>query len=310
LWAYDTNSTTFFRETWSGSGDLMNGNCAHPTFVGNPAKHPGDRHPYHQMTYDAKRGRLWIYSGVADSGKCDGSGPGLCNYVDLWYYDSRTNSWTCADTGGGCNSDSTKQFSPGRRVEGAIAYDEGNDVVVFFGSLKGGSQTNDTWQYSPSTNKWDRVLENGVSGVPAPRNGDTMVYDGVDQKTVLFGGTAASGGKLQVMNDVWLYDAKKKKWIDPKPPNAPPGAKFPAVAYDSNRNLVVYYSGPDGLWAYSIPGNRWSNLHVQGGPEIEVPNSISMVYDPSSDLYVLFNAVRRQLWQLKGAGIDSRAATQ
>lgn len=296
LWAYDAASSVFVRKTWDGSGQLKNGNCISPIFQANPPHHPGDRHPYHQMTYDTARGRMWIYGGGSDSGKCDGSGPGNCNYVDTWYYDSRSNQWTCADAGGGCNNDNSRMTNPGRRTEGAMIYDPTSDVIVFFGSLLGGNPTNDTWHYSPSSNAWTRVSDNGAHGMPPAREANSMVYDSVDDKIVMFGGTGRGG---VLLNDLWFYNTARKKWSNPNPRNAPNGARFPAVAYDPIRNIVLYYNGPNNLWAYSAAENLWTKLNISGGPTIDVPAGVSIAYDAHEDTYVLIKAQAREVWQLK-----------
>lgn len=297
VWTYDTSSATFERKTWTGSGDLAADNCAKPTFVSNPKSHPGDRHPYHQMTYDTKRGRMWIFGGVADGGKCDASGPGTCGYVDTWYYDSKDNAWTCTDDGGGCNNDVSKMTSPGRRTEGAMVYDAANDMVVFFGSLRVGNPTNDTWHFSPSQNKWTKV---SAQGSPPPSEGDSLVYDSVDHKVVMFGGRGVIDRKVvRFMNQVWIYDAGREKWTDPHPAEAPPGAVFPPLAYDPTRNVVVYYNAPGSTWVYSVPQNRWTNLNLPGGPVISIPAAVSMTYDPGTDTFVLMNAVHKEIWYLK-----------
>ena len=294
LWAYDTATSTFERKTWTGSGELVDGNCAKPTFIANAKNHPGDRHPYHQMTYDTTRGRLWIYGGVADNGKCDGSGPGNCDYVDTWYYDSKTNTWACTDTGGGCNNRESKMTNPGHRVEGAMQYDAANDVIILFGSLKSGNPTDDTWQFSPAENKWARVA---TQGSPSIREADSIVYDSADRKLVMFGGSGVMNHKMvRFLNDIWIYDAARRKWSNPEPADPPPGARFPPMAYDSKRNLVVYYQAPGSVWAYSVSENRWTRLNVKGGPAIEVPAGPSMAYDVSTDTFVL---VYKQVWQLK-----------
>jgi hypothetical protein len=307
LWAYETASNTFLRKTWSGSGNLVDGNCTRPVFLAQSPHHPGDRHPYHQMAYDTTRGRMWIYGGIADNGKCDASGPGFCSYVDTWYYDSRTNTWSCTDTGGGCNNETSKMTNPGRRTEGAMVYDSENDVVVLFGSLLGGNPTNDTWHYSPSTDAWTRVLDNGAPSLPPAREANSMAYDSVDHKIVMFSGTGK--GKV-LLNDIWFYDAERKRWTNPKPQDPPPGARFPVIAYDPSRNLVVYYKGPGNLWAYSGTTNQWTKFNIAGGPTIEVPAGVSMAYDVHADTYVLMEAQGRQVWQLKLARAPGSSSAQ
>ncbi len=176
-----------------------------------------------------------------------------------------------------------------------MAYDPQHDVIIFFGSLAMGNPTGDTWQYSPAANTWTRLSQEG----PPPRNGDSMVYDSVDHVIVMFGGRGRVRGEVGNFNDVWLYDAGKKKWMDRRPPDPPPGAKFPALAYDDHRNLVVYYHSPGNLWAYSVPRNRWFKLDVAGGPTIEMPSATSMTYDAGADTFVLMKAEHREVWQLK-----------
>jgi hypothetical protein len=241
---------------------------------------------------------MWAYSGLSDSGGCRG-GQGSCDYIDTWYFDSASLTWTCTDTGGGCNYNQTSMVTPGIRAEGAMVYDPVNDVVVLFGSLLQGNITNDTWHYYPASNTWSQIYPNDSPGTPARRNADSIVYDSVDHKIVMFAGSSVNNGQQVLLNDVWLYDAGTRTWTNPRPANPPAAGKFPPLAYDSHRNLVIYYGGPGNTWGYSVPNNTWTNLQVQGGPVILVPNGTSMTYDESTDTLLMFGGAGSEVWKLK-----------
>src|SRR5438552_1664927 len=123
----------------------------------------------------------------------------------------------------------------------------------------------------------------------------------------MFSGTDKGKGLL---NDIWFYDAERKSWTNPKPQDPPPGARFPAIAYDPSRNLVVYYKGPGNLWGYSGTTNQWTKFNIAGGPTIEVPAGVSMAYDVHADTYVLMEAQGRQVWQLKLARAPGSSSAQ
>jgi hypothetical protein len=81
-----------------------------------------------------------------------------------------------------------------------------------------------------------------VSG-PSPRYGTRLVWDGVNQKVLAFGGSTSNG---QLLQETWQYDGTT--WSQP-PVGARPSARTnTALCWDSARHRVVLFGG------YSIAG--------------------------------------------------------
>jgi hypothetical protein len=275
-WSYDSTSHTWRQETTTG----VSGACVTPLGSDLP-NHPANRHPYHAQAYDSKRGRMYLFSGV-----CQGVG-----FDDTWAFQSATSTWTQL----------SPAVQPVSRLESAMTYDAAHDVVVLYGGLAP-NPSSETWQYVPDSNTWTQVATNST---PGPLDGNSLVYDSINQKVVLFGGVATYGGAPS--NGTWIYDAGAKTWTNPKPSVLPPGLKFPPMAFDSKRGLVVLYVGPSEMWAYNVATNQWSRLSVSGGPAAAdtagnpCAQCITMAYDAGTDALILTSqdkGYRTGTWEL------------
>ena len=139
-----------------------------------------------------------------------------------------------------------------------------------------------------------------------------MVYDSIDRKVVLFGGYTNYGGPA--LNGVWIYDVGTNTWTNPNPSVTPPGAYYPAMAFDSKRGLIVLYSGPSAMWGYNVATNQWIPLPVTGGPApvdtggSNCPQCLTLAYDVGTDKYVLTNedaSYSTGTWELSLGNIES-----
>jgi hypothetical protein len=176
---------------------------------------------------------------------------------------------------------------PPPRDESAMTYDAAHDSVILYGGLSPNA-SNDTWQYAPGPNTWTRLNPPATPGTLA---GHSMVYDSINRKIVLFGGYSVYAGPG--LNAIWLYDAGSQTWTNPNPSSPPPGAYYPAMAFDSKRGLVVLYEAPGNMWAYNVATNQWGQLPVNGGPAPtdvaggSCPQCLTMAYDAGTDKFIL-----------------------
>ncbi len=270
FWAYDSTTHTWQKKTTTGS----TGSGACPS----PPNHPGDRHPYEQMDYDPIRGRMYLYGGV-----CSGTG-----LSDTWYYQSSGNSWTQV----------IPSVNPGNMVEGALAFDSSSDLIVLYGGFNPSTANTITqvWHYSPATNTWQNIA--ATIGDIYKNN---MVYDSINRKVVLFGGSQSYSGAA--VNDIWLYDTPTRTWTNPNPSTKPTGLKFPPIAFDTKRGYVFYYAGQGNLWTYSVATNTWTNLNVPGGPPLsgDQGDGYTLSYDAYTDKLIAtsrFGCCSREAWEL------------
>jgi hypothetical protein len=274
IWAYDVKKNTFTREWWSGGGADPNGICTNPQVYVNPPNGPGDRHPLQQTAYDTVRGNLIQVGGVEDRLKCDGSGPGICTYMDTWEFNSISQSWThLADEPPGL----------ARKVEGSVAYDPVHQIAVFYGGTIGGATDTNTWEFHLSTGTWVKTATTGPSG----RIRNTMIYDGTIRQVLCYGGMLGT----TIYNDLWAYDASAHKWTQLHPTGPlPPAIKFPPMAHDSVTGLDYLFITTDQTYAYDGVLNRWTLPHITGGPALQTgltANARSLAYDAGTDMLVM-----------------------
>ena len=112
---------------------------------------------------------------------------------DTWTYRLSSNTWTKV----------TPAVSPPARQGHHLVYDSANKRVILFGGFDATSGTyfNDVWIYSVTANTWSMVLP-AVS--PPARRMAAMVYDPVQQRTVLFGGQGPDA-----LADVWVLQLQQ-----------------------------------------------------------------------------------------------------
>jgi hypothetical protein len=211
-----SDSTKDFGDTWTWNG--MTWTLASST---GPAARTR-----HAMAYDAHRQRVVMFGGVTgfttqvgDTWEWDGStwtqrtlldSPGPRNYQSMAYDAVRqrvvltggneglniplTDTWTYD----GVSWTLQSALSPASFGKGA-SYDERRQRVVEFGGYSGPTSatvfSNELWEWDGST--WAQQTAAG----PTARRWSAMAWDGVNQKTLLFGGEDGSG----VLGETWEW---------------------------------------------------------------------------------------------------------
>ncbi|TMQ69727.1 MAG: hypothetical protein E6K80_10795 [Candidatus Eisenbacteria bacterium] len=78
-------------------------------------------------------------------------------------------------------------------------YDPVRQRMIVFGGESGGQSNNATWELSLSSNPhWNPLTPAGSP--PSERKGQSVIYDPVRDRIIVFGGVDASGKR----NDVWV----------------------------------------------------------------------------------------------------------
>lgn len=302
LWAYELPTNTFTMMTWSGSFPNPH-NCA--KVPGSPAEdtptYLSDRHNQ-TVSYDTLRSRLVLYSGD-------------CNQPDMYHWFSSEPAFPATPAGDGWAVD-CDPCAPGVRVEGGMTYtDPSSDLLIFYGGQQVGTAKADTWQYDGVTQTWTKILTSctGTGCVPCgtgcsnlgPRAGQTMVWDAVNQKAVMFGGYAKSFPTP--LNDTWEYDPSTHTWSNFSPAVKPPAVKYPALAFDSKRDVIWLHDvlvggscsgGCD--WTYTTATHTWAQQPEIGGPAPKgsnTQNTLLMDYDAHCDALVAtaFNGTEKAI---------------
>ena len=87
-------------------------------------------------------------------------------------------------------------------------YDAASDRMIVFGGRDGkGDNRNDVWVLTNANGlggqgQWINLIPNGAAGSPAPRSGQSAVYDAADNRLIIFGG--CGGYCVPALNDVWV----------------------------------------------------------------------------------------------------------
>ncbi|MBY9016886.1 MAG: hypothetical protein KGD68_14445 [Candidatus Lokiarchaeota archaeon] len=153
--------------------------------------------------------------------------------------------------------------SPSARYGSAMVYDPVLQKEIFFGGgyqdTTGYELFNDMWLFDQTNNLWTEI---NPTVKPSARSSHSMVYDSINQKTILFGGWDDTVG---LMNDIWIYDSQTNQWTEVFPANKPSIRQSHSVYYDSNAQRVILFGGfrfPGNTlgdtWKYAYDSNSWS----------------------------------------------------
>jgi hypothetical protein len=155
-------------------------------------------------------------------------------------------------------------------------------VVLFGGNSSTATSVahDETWEWNGAA--WTR----GTPATSPPRRfRHAMAYDVLQQRTVLFGGTA--GVFVGPMADTWAWDGSN--WIQHTPATSPPARSGHALSYDILRRRVVLFGGEgpdqrDAVWEWD--GTNWSMITPATSPPARRHHA--MTWDVSRQCTVLF----------------------
>ncbi len=241
-------------DTWEYDGTWTQ---VFPT-VSPPARRAG------QMTYDAVRERIVLFSGRMTGG---------LHPSDLWEYDGTT--WVQI------TATSSTGALPGGRAFGAFAWDAARNRIVMFCGHSVGTY-NDLWEYSNAT--WTSISMTGVTR-PARRWAAAFAYSPARSKLVLYGGTADG---TDVAADTWEYDGT---WTPSVTPLIPPARANASFTFDPDRTALVLVGGlsaagvrHDDAWEYTSEG-KWVDVSPRLFPSARF---VRATYDAARGQVVLF----------------------
>ena len=174
----------FLNDTWAYDPDANTWTELDPRGELPPAR------SNHAMVYDSDGGQVLLHGGSAEDAQ----------FNDTWAYDPRANTWTELDPAGDM---------PSPRAFSAMVYDPTTGRAILFGGwdYEDYLDVNDTWAYDPEADTWTELHPAG--GLPAAREGHSLVCDPTGGRLFLFGGWGANGLYL---NDTWAYDPSRNKW--------------------------------------------------------------------------------------------------
>lgn len=149
----------------------------------------------------------------------------------------------------------TSTLAPGHFEAGAV-FDTVRGVVVVYVPAQPSDQL---WEYDGVD--W---LRRNPPVMPPNRGRPALAFDTVRSRTVLFGGSSASG----YSDETWEYDGVT--WLQQSPASSPPPRSGAAMTYDPLRQRTVLFGGmgigpPAETWEYD--GTTWTAVPTVLQPE-------------------------------------------
>lgn len=190
----------------------------------------------HTAVYDPNSNTMIVFGGV----DCNGN-----YYSDLWILSnadgsSGTPSWAKVTPIG---------TGPSARSQATAIYDSVNNVMTLFGGGSSSSTVyNDVWTLTNAngltgTPTWTLISATGTA--PAARQGHTAIYDAVNNRMTVYGG---SNNKGKVLNDGWILTNANgiggtPAWVQLVSTAAGPYRKSHTAIYDPVSDDMVIFGG-------------------------------------------------------------------
>ncbi len=190
----------------------------------------------HTAVYDPNTNKMIVFGGT----DCKGN-----YYNDLWILNNAdgstaTPSWSQVTPLG---------TGPSARSQATAIYDSVNNVMIVFGGANSSTSVyNDVWSLSNAngvtgTPTWTQLSIQGTA--PAPRMGQTAIYDSANNRMTIYGG---SNNRGKVMNDGWILTNANgiggtPAWTQLHSTAPGPYRKSHVAIYDPASNDMVIFGG-------------------------------------------------------------------
>ncbi|MFV2014456.1 MAG: kelch repeat-containing protein [Candidatus Heimdallarchaeota archaeon] len=277
----DTSAVSYINNTW-----IFNPSTQDWTNVTSMVS-PGAR-GYIQGVYDSATNEVIFFGGINDT----------TTFGDIWGFSYTGYTWRNIST----------PVSPTPRAYYGVDYSTRNNTLVMFGgsaSIFSGSDIfNETWAYT-STAGWTNLT---TSNQPEGRVASSLVYDEINDKFILFGGSNSSG----LLNDTWIYDLNTNTWAEMFPVSVPSARADQTMFYDRYHGQVILFGGYNDTnslndtWVYDYPANSWIYANTTIAPSER--SYLRSTYISSSNEYLLFGGYSEagnslnDTWVFKWAG--------
>ena len=192
-----------------------------------------------RMVYNDAADRMILFGGWYV-----GEGPNKGASNETWVYDLNSNTWT----------EMSPDVSPPGRKDHAMAYDAESDRVILWGG--GGPNPIDVggvWAYDLNADTWEELE---LSDMPRPIKGAAMVYDALNDRTLLY-----------FRKEFWAYDYKDKQWRLLSDSPSPSTLLWHSLVYDSSNDLILNYGGgyhflqlTHQTWVYDPKLDEWTDV--------------------------------------------------
>jgi hypothetical protein len=131
-------------------------------------------------------------------------------------------------------------------------------------------------------------MTQGVIG-PSARCLPSLVYDPINERTMLFGGSIDD----RELGDTWVFDWATAEWSEMTFENSPSARHSAGIVYDSTHEVIILYGGYNGtspssdLWVFDCVTEEWAETPPEDSPSVRM--SHAMVYDVDSEKVIVFS---------------------
>jgi N-acetylneuraminic acid mutarotase len=157
--------------------------------------------------------------------------------------------------------------------------------MYIMGGNTDGSNFNDVWALSLSSETWTSVVTSGDG--PSPGWGSSAVLDAATNTMIIYGGTGAP-------EDVWALSLSSHTWTNIPTSNKPTGRYVHTAVFDAATNSMYIFGGYGptlfDTWALSFSSNpytsnTWTSISTSGPSK---RYSHSSVLDPATRTVYIF----------------------
>lgn len=193
---------------------------------------------------------------------------------------------------------------PAPRYSAGSAYDTSNDRLILFSGQDATPlpRPTDVWVLTGATDaggasSWVELFPSG--GPPLGREGQTTVYDPVNNRVLVHGGCA--GNCSPALADTWALEganglAGTPQWVPRQ--GAPLGRAEHAATFDPATGRMIVFGGHTGFFGterndvhvYDSGADSWSQLLPVGSPP-PVRRWAGVAYDEANNRMILFGGV-------------------
>jgi len=257
---------------WGGDGGNGSGNTgdrydpATDTWTAtNTIGAPSGRH-LHTAVWDGIDGRMIVWGGE------DGLPPsGLAETGGM--YDPVADTWTATTTAG----------APSARLYHTAVWASSLGRMIVWGGIDASGYPITGGEYDPATNTW---VEMGTDFAPTGRSLHTAVWDDMDARMVVWGGSAFQSGIGNVPVDTGgRYDPSAKAWVETKHEGAPTPRAYHTAVWTGSRMIV--WGGYDCSGSqYDPVADQW-----QATSALNAPSSCAghtAIWDPTDNVMVVW----------------------
>jgi hypothetical protein len=125
---------------------------------------------------------------------------------------------------------------PSQRYKLSAIIDLEHNQMVFFGGRDVPGCLNDAWRLDLSNLSWSQIQATG--SIPAARQSHSAIYDPVNKRMIIFGGT----NPYAIYNDLFSLDLNTDSWsmLSPSGPLPNPRWNQSAIFYPKDTSMIVF----------------------------------------------------------------------